>query len=470
MDYLVSIEFPTAQEVSDCFYEFDDTDLFDLSAKGEKDLDGTISIYGKKIVEIEKKVCKKISFIFSNLKSDNEKFKYYKKFIFFFKRDFVRKELMNLNDNLLKVIESDQRKIIESFRNKNEKQSNPALLKKINMPSGIYKHIWIEQLIRAVHKNNERLKLILDDKVTQDPRSRELSQMSESFLKQISKVLEDNFVTLDQAYQSKQDEKVLGIKAAEGDKKTKLMMNFNTESKRSIKIMKYFYILKPELNKKYYLKYVFTTVNLKSYHLSYYVKEGVNTFNTLVQKMTPIQTKLLAKLLKDCYKRIEFAQNMTWFAEENGQFNSKIERFTLQFAIDVVNLEENALFVSQSISSIENSLDELSHVDRDVILMEQKIKSIQSQFSEFRNKNYKNLNFYMNEINTQVQKLIMNRLETIIKLWTEEFNKFDGDKCRKYLSGEHPKHDDAGDSNSEKEEMTLFKEMILYPVQFCYVK
>jgi hypothetical protein len=453
-------------DVNHCFEVFQEIDLLDLSPAAEAILEKTGSRYEKSVCDVEQVAADKIKAVFNDLKSDNERFKFYRKFLYFFKRDYIRKELLSLHNLLIRIIEDDQRRLIDAYKKRNEQAVTPSLVKKINMPPAIYRHIWIEQLIKAMKANLEKLKLVLDDKFGQDPKGKELTQFGENFLKQISKGLDDTYAELEKNYTEKVDEKILGLKSAESGKGSRLVMNFNNDSRRAIKTMKYFYLLKPDLNKKYYLKYIFTTVNLKSYNLSYYIKESVKTFNALAEKMTPVETKLLAKLLKDCYKRIEAAQDMKWFVEENAQANSKIERFTLMFASDVANLDENVAFVSKSINEVEQALGELSKKECQLATMESKIKAVQGAMAEFKTRGYKNLHVYIAQVNENIEKLLMTRLENDIRLWTDEFNNFRGEEMRRHLIRENNKTEDdpnvAIDNDFDK---ALIKDMLFTEIK-----
>ena len=427
-DQLFKIGFPKLADIDAEFESFHGIDLFDLTAEGETILQNTIKRYEATLAQFDKVCVEKINYLFTAAKTNNDRFKIFSKFFLLLQRPFIKQELKTHQETLLKIIEEDQNQLIQKYKSQLEKPLSPLLANKFRMPTNIYSLVWTEQILNNMKANMDKLKFILGENWSTTSKGKDLASTMETFSKFIAKNIEEIMTSCENKYEQRVDEKILSIRKNPNTNKLELAMNFNEENKPVIKAIRFLLNFNRDLAKKYYLKFMFKNVTWPSYAATYIIKDSIKTFNIIVSKLTPVSTKLLAKSLKDVYRRIESAQSLTWFKEDNNSEENRVEKFAINFASDVNALEEGANYILDKTTKISQIMEELETPGgTNFEEMAEKIKIIQETMVEFESRNMRNVQFFIDELNSKIENVLIEKLNNLIKLWAYEFITYNGE-------------------------------------------
>ena len=421
---LYKLKFPTVLDVEAEFEIFFQIDLMDLTSEGNETIEKAVNEYHKKTTELDRKIVTKIHEFYKKAVTKSDQFKIFSKFSMLQQRPYIKQELQAYQDNLIKLIEIDIHEIITKFKKESDTTRESLITRKYKISGFINTIIWSEQILNTLHRNIEKMIFTLGENWTSTPKGKEINNIFENFSKQIQKNISEIMKYCENKYKNKKDERILAVRKKTDGTGHELHVNINDENRKTIKAIRFLFHLNKDLNRKYYLKFIFKKIAWPSYVSGYMISDAVRSFNNLTKKLNPDFIKLLAKLLRAVYTRLEYAYKFTWFIEHDNSDDSIIEKFALLLASTVNNLEKTVLYLHEKNQKIENSI-KIIKKDQSENILSDNIKIIQDIVCEFEEKGLKNIGYFIDKINKRIEKVLLKKLKNLIQVWNYEFKQLE---------------------------------------------
>lgn len=430
---LFKINFPTVKEVDAEFEHFHSVDPFDMTKDGDKAIEEAQRKYNTGINQIDNKVISLVQELFAKVRNNNDKFKIFSKFFLLFQRSHIKQELKNYQDELLAIIENDIQGLIDKYKENSEKVGSSVVALKFKITPQIYTIIWTEQVLNNIRLIVDKLKFILGENWAMTPKGKEISMKYTNFEKMIKGNLETLTNACEKRYETKVDEKIFGVRKNIDGSGLELYVNINEENRSSIKALRFILLFNVTTKSKYYMRFLFKRSTWPSYVAGYMIKEATRIFNQIAQKLTPIFAKMLSKLLKNIYNRIDISFNNTWYPEEPPEEVSKVEKLATNFLSSVNQLEQTFEWLFQKHQQIEEEFHQLESEGTSLETIIEKIKKIQNILNDFETQDLRNINSYINSLNERIEQTLLTKLKEDITNWTIEFLSFSTEPIREVL-------------------------------------
>jgi dynein heavy chain 1 len=432
---LYKIQFPTIKDIDNEFEIFANIDPFDLTSEGSKAIEDAYKRYHSGIAEIDRKVVSLVQNLFSKARNNNDKFKIFSKFFQLFQKPEIKQELKSYQDELLKIIENDVQALIDKYKAKADKVATSAFTVKFKITPNIYTMMWTEQVVNSIKMIVNKLTFILGEKWEETTQGKEISLKYVNFSKLVKTNVDEILTVTEKSYEQKKDEEIFSVRKTFDGSASELHVNINEENRKLIKGMRFVLLFNPNVKTRYYMKYLFKKTSWPSYVSGYMLKEAVRIFNSISQKLSPVFTKMLSRLLKSLYLKIENSYTMKWYQEEpTEEVNiTKIEKLAINLLSTVNQLEETYEWLNQKNQLIEAEFKSLEQSDSNVEKIIERIKRIQMILNDFETQELKNINSFIQTLNDRIEALLLNKLKEVIASWTIEFLSFSTETLRDAL-------------------------------------
>jgi dynein heavy chain 1 len=111
-----------------------------------------------------------------------------------------------------------------------------------------------------------------------------------------------------------------------------------------------------------------------------------------------------------------------------------VEKYAKELRESVCEFEDVVNEVIEKTDQVDEFIEELQLSDLDQEILAQKIDKIQKIIDEFDTKSYSNLQQWVNELDSNISKILTSRLEKRIQAWVKEFTQAMDDEERELVS------------------------------------
>lgn len=393
--------------------------LFDLSPKEEAAINNAKKKYNNEIEFQVKEIITKIRDLLGSSKNYNEMYKIFSKFSTLIKMPQVKSAVREYQESLLSKIQENTYDLFVRYKKKFETSGGMDIARHYGIPPLSGGHIWSEQLVKHLKENTTHVESILGDKLNSSARGQEFQKLVENFT---SKREKENPLEKFEKQEFEFDGKLLTLEQIPRTGHFKLQVNFSPETKTMVEEFRNLIKQKKTVNFSLTKKYYFRKNAWPVYVNALKLMETVKIWNFIIPRVDDNLTKLLATQLKKVYSEVEKGFKLEWKTKDS--VDSEHQTYFTNFTDSVIRLEEEVDYLTEKISIIEEVLSKLSSSENSFEFYEKSIKQIQEVIDQLLLKDFTNIDYFVNEINSRIEKILVKKLSDTLVLWTDEFLKF----------------------------------------------
>lgn len=420
-DRLGGLDIVNEKHIQDTFEEnfINNIDVFDLSKKGDKQLDQAKKKYDIEIDSVEKEMIMKIRELLGSARNYNEMFKIFSKFSSLMTRPQVKTAVQEYQDQLVKKIQTNTNDLFSKYKKRYESSGGVMIGRFYGILNISGNQIWGDQIAANLQSNLTDMEAIWGDKLKNSQKGQDMLKFFDNFMKK--KEQDEKAQKVDKT-DFQFTGKLLCLEAMHRTNSLRLAVNFSPETQVMIgelrNIIKNKNTLQTNLSKKYYFKKSAWPIFVNAMKLI----EAVKIWNFQVPKIDDKMTQLLANQLKKVYTQIEKGFILEWTYKDHT--DSDNQKFFNSFYEEVQGLEQATDFLYEKMNRIEDCIKLLSSCDNEFTAYNTILNEIQEIIDDLLLKEYTNIEFLVNEMNERVEKVFHKRMTEMLTVWTDEFKNY----------------------------------------------
>eukprot|EP01155_Anaeramoeba_flamelloides_P010253 Anaeramoba_flamelloidesa325155_517.p1 GENE.a325155_517~~a325155_517.p1 ORF type:complete len:3661 (-),score=1024.13 a325155_517:18-11000(-) len=436
----------TALDVLHNAYEiFRSIDHLDISKEGREAWDNALEKYDEQINKVEALIINNLKERLEKVKSSNEMFKVFSKFNVLFFRPKIRVAIQQYQNQLIDRVKEDIQTLHENFK-KQYHQSNTSRMTKLrDLPPVAGKIIWIKQIENQLVSYLQRVQDILGKGWGDHYNGMKLKRDGNNFKRKL------NTEEIFEKWKSENDEKNQNLKLngpifeiVKNQNGYNLNITFKHELVTLFKEVRNLQWLGFKIDNNIRTN----AQNAQSlYPSAINLKESVQNYFFICDSLETHIQPLISNYQNKVQQTIEDGFNYNWN-------HTKLEFYVSKLAQEVITFETKVEFLKSKYQEINEYLKELKTCKLERLAIQNILKRIQNLIKDFKTDNYSNLNQWIKELDSKIEKILIQRLMECLTIWNNEFkNYFQSlDKDDNTNEKNNDQEDSQENSPKEKEE------------------
>lgn len=398
-------------------------DPLDLTTAGEDVWEKAKVSYEAKINRVESQITFKMRDQLGGAKTSTEMFNAFSKFNPLFFRPKIKGAIQEYQNSLIQIVVDDLRKLQSVYINGYVKSDSAKVSTVRDIPLIAGSIIWTRQIERKLENSLKRIEDVLGRGWEQHSDGKNLRQSIDNFKNLLSqnKTFENWLKNVKNADTFDMYGKLIVVKKL-GAKNYEILANYDPEFFNLFKEVRYLqsinlrvpYSIKVKADETK-LVYPYALTLQKVFRT--YMKTCVCMENE--SKKVPFNytiRKLVASIHNDVQGKIKEGINLHW---DNDRLENYVRRLsesvnTFEYMVDeAINKNYFVLDILEKLK--------VCKITTDSNEIKKHIENIQEKADELYLEHYGNVYVWVDELNSLLNKILANRLEEVIKTWTNEF-------------------------------------------------
>ncbi|ETB60571.1 dynein heavy chain-like protein [Plasmodium yoelii 17X] len=399
-------------------------DALDLSKSGNDLWEKTKLSYESKMNKVESQITFKLRDKLGGAKTSNEMFNVFSKFNPLFFRPKIKGAIQEYQNSLIQIVVEDIKKLQMIYINGYVKSSSEKVSTIRDIPLVAGSIIWCKQIEKKLEDSFKKIENVLGRGWEQHAEGKNLKQNIDNFknLLNQNKTFEKWLKSIKNGDKFDIYEKIIKIKKI-GINNYEILANYDQQLFNLFKEVRYLQSInlrvpysikvKADETKLIYPYALGLEKTLRVYMkiCLYLENEGKDIpFNGTI-------SMLVASAHNSVQEKIKEGINLHWDSDILETYVRKLTEHVnmLESMVDeAVNKNSFVLDILEKIKTCQISIDGDNEIKKYVELIQEKADELYLQ-------HYKNVHLWINEMNKILDAILANRLEEIIKKWTEEF-------------------------------------------------
>ena len=402
------------KEIQDAYKEFSKVDVLDLSGKGEKKWIDAKEEYRKKTENIENQISNTLKEQLAQAQSSSEQYKIFKRFQQLSQKQRIHLGIQEYQTSLVNEIIKNLSDLLDTLLEGYQSNTASQMSKIKGIPDVSGKIIWLKQFEKKAEAYKKKAAIILGDNWKNVNDGKKINELIESIEKNAtstSKLVEEfnkEALTLDSNDIS--SERLMDISKKQN--KYEIKVNFD---EKLIDLFKEVRLLSGKGASVNGIVISRSMENKGNYPYAIALQESFRAFQNSCHKIKndPRIDKLVAKQKKDILTLISEKYTYNW------QNRPKIQEFTSDICEKVAVFEETVTDLLVKVDQIDNCLSQIENSEFNKEIIGEKIKNIQEVLNDING--CSNMAIWIKEIDSQLQTILIKKLEDCTELWLKEF-------------------------------------------------
>jgi dynein heavy chain 1 len=433
-------------QIKDFNKPFEAIDLLNMTKEGDEQLVLAIEANKKLHDEFEGKIIEKITEKLGLAQNDEELYKIYHIYHPFLCKSSGQSSSIKFKEHLVKSLDSKFDDLKEKLKTVYSNSNSRFISEFYDIPQMTGAFIRNQQILDKMKETIDRnLKISNDSKGTgagdasaQNHRIKQTKNHFDEFSSNNQREeanLTSNFINeFKQQREEIYGESIFAIREKWGSSNEyEIGTNFDDKFIEKVKNMRN--IIKQQERVEFGISYNFVKQDWVTFKSASYLKETLNLYNYVNNRLDEKTEKLLANHLKEIQEYIKQNIALKW---SDGKM---VDQVIKNLATKVNNLETSFNYINQRKEQIDSVLNYLETCEIDSAVFTERIKEIQHVLDELNFKSYSNIHTLVQDLEVSVEKVLKKRLVDIIQQWCVEFEGYRNREIERKLIKENTPHE-----------------------------
>ncbi|KAL6068809.1 putative dyneins heavy chain [Balamuthia mandrillaris] len=405
-----------SQEIKDAYEEVTRVnDILDLSREGTEIWEAAVKRYDSKIDRVESQITAKLRDKLATAKNASEMFRVFSKFNALFFRPRIRGAIQEYQTQLIERVKDDIKGLHDKFKTQysNSEAYRMSQLRDLPPVSGAI--IWARQIERQLATEMQRVEDVLGQGWERDVEGQKLKADGERFRRKLNaNVIFEKWAKDVESRNFQVSGRLLNV-----TKKGKTLMLDVHFDPNIITLFK-------EVRNLQWLNFrvPFSITLLASgakqvYPFAVSLKEAIRTYTQTSAKIGPEIAPLISAYKLDVQHHISEGFHIKW------ETLSKVDPYVRRLSDSVLTFKDKVDELLVKYSEIQTALNTLALCALEKDTLSQVMENIQKVVDYLNLASYSNLESWVRELDKQIEKILLQRLEEAFQAWISTFGQDD---------------------------------------------